>query len=335
MKTKVRSGKFSETVMQLTCCMILFGIAGWCQAATYYKIGQDGYNKSSFSGNVSSSVGWSSVSSTSKTTDPTIDFENSDFIIKGSAVMRTPANGGSCTFAGQSLLLRAGGTITLKNANGATITFPNLVFENGIIGHGGVEVLNTLAGAFKITPGTYACFGADDIRTLVVTATVEGDETTVIRNSLGNALFKFHNLGNFFGVFKCEDTTAVPGPSTIMLDGPFNGRLGELTSTNMNLCINYEGLPPGKGLRVEVPSEALKTNLKFFGANTDFLTDGLPILRFPAGTEINPDDFVIAVASSADDAEETVLKLRTYVDAADANAVVLAVKHAGPIIIIN
>lgn len=70
---------------------------GLVEAATYYKVGNDPANSSSFAGNVSSTVGWSTTKGATTTTTVS-DMANSDFIIDSPILMRTPAADTAVTF---------------------------------------------------------------------------------------------------------------------------------------------------------------------------------------------------------------------------------------------
>lgn len=79
-------------------------------AATYYKVGGDPAGSSSFSTNVSDTVGWAIAPDATETTPfSEAEMVQADFVVPSGLTLRTAeAVDASCTFAGKSLRLESG-----------------------------------------------------------------------------------------------------------------------------------------------------------------------------------------------------------------------------------
>ena len=306
--------------------------------STFYKIGVDPGDKTSFSTNYTAAIGWARE----RTATATVPFSASemavsDFVIPNSTSLRTPNSGSAWTFAGRSLRIEGDGVnnqIMLKAANGATITFPNLIAAGGRIFNGNGDYSYTLAGKITIESDSslYLCGSDTKTRTITVASAIFGDATTSIsipdNGKNGTQVFHFKNAANFLGAI--NDTATVSGGSTqIYLDGPFGGTIGALSS-KATLVVKYDGLPAGKGLRVSTSTvpDVLKTKLTFYSATADFSQHLLPLLSFPAGTVVNPSDFSVKHATSSGGTATVFENLTTFT--ADDGSVVLAVDATQP-----
>ncbi len=300
---------------------------------TFYKVGSDAAGTSSFTTNVSASVGWS----TTRGAASTMPFSASemvagDFIVENQ-VLRVPESGTSWTFSGHSLRLIGNDAINslmLKCANNGTVTLPKLIVDHARIFHGVADYTYTVAGDITIVSGSTLTFIAADTntRTTIMRAPIHGDTTTFIRISSvnpGTEKHTFDDLGDFFGTF--EDAASGAASSTIVFAGAFNGTVGAL-SAKAALTVNYDGLPEGKGLKANQITASLK-KIKFYSATTDFNRDNLPLMVFPAGTAVDPAAFTLTYATSADAAGQSFRALKTFT--ADDNSVVLAVDASQPI----
>ena len=300
---------------------------------TFYKVGYDAASTSSFSTNVSASVGWSTTRGSATTTPfSALEMTASDFIIENQGV-RTPESGTSWTFSGHSLRIVGNDSINsvmLKCANNGTITFPKLTVDHAIIFHGVADYTYTLAGDITIVSGSTLTFIAADTktRTTIVKAPIHGDPATFIRISSvnpGTEKHTFNDLGDFFGTF--EDVASGAASSSIVFAGAFSGTVGTL-SAKAALTVNYDGLPAGKGLKANQITDSLK-KIKFYSATTDFNLDNLPLIVFPAGTVVDPAAFTLTYATSVDAAGLPFRALKTFT--ADDNSVVLAVDASQPL----
>lgn len=209
-----RSSRLCKSVL----CMCAAVAAGICSAATYYKVGTDAGGTSSFAGNVSSSVGWSTTSGASKTSTVS-DFANSDFIVSGNVFLRLPATDVDVAFGGRSLTLTNGGSLTLKKnvtEGNRNVTINDLRVD----GAGTINMAQDLSqftfrGAVSLAADSALTFNfglstsAVDKRSLVMDAAITGGETTslVISGSGTTAQnqsspLTLNNVGSFFGTIK-------------------------------------------------------------------------------------------------------------------------------------
>ena len=306
---------------------------------TFYKVGNDAKDTSSFAGNVSSTVGWAATSGASATTSfSALEMANSTFIVGSGKFLRTPANSTSDTFGGKVLRLEGNGTdtsMTLKGANNSTVTIPHLVSQNGRIFAGDTDRSYTLKGKIDIVSGygLYLCGHDSGTRTMYVDAAICGDATTKLvfpqsNTGTGTQVLHINNAADFFG--EATVTATSYGPTKLYINGAFGGSVGALGAKLSTLVVNYDGLPADKGLRCTAASvpAPLKTKLTLYSATADFGRDRLPLITFPAGTAVDPTQFTVKHAASRDGAATAFPRLTTYT--AGDGSVVLAVDASYP-----
>lgn len=276
-------------------------------AATYYKVGGDPAGSSSFSTNVSDTVGWAIAPDATETTPfSEAEMVQADFVVPSGLTLRTAeAADASCTFAGKSLRLESGAQLLVKSPNNAVITVEDLIVAGGGIGNGLANNSYTLAGKVTIESGTSFKLAASEngaTRTILLDSAIYGDATTAIAISdaerTGTGIFHLRNLENFYGAIH-DVATVDDGSAKIYIDGAFGGSFDAL-SPKASLTVKYDGLPPGKGLlfsSTTIP-ESLKTKLTFYSSSSDFSEHLLPLVTFPAGTEVDPAEFTIKFAAS-------------------------------------
>ena len=304
---------------------------------TFYKLGSDPAGKTSWYTNDSATVGWTTPAGATTTTPFSADdMTISDFVVKD-VMFRSPEKGMSCTFGGRSLTLTGsdpgGNRMMFKGPDGAVYHIADLRVEDATIFNGNSGRAYTLAGKLTIGSGKICGFDGSDTgtRTIVVDSAVYGDETTTLRiadaNGSGTPVYVLNDLANFTG--RLDVPAARNTTFKLTLNGAFNGSLLSLGKT-VAFFVNYDGLPADKGLRVAEMSvpEGLRTQLTFFSETADFTADGLPLLTFPAGTQLNPADFEIGYAARPEFARTIVPSLKTLT-AAD-GSVVLAVDASQP-----
>ena len=277
-------------------------------AATYYKVGSDAGGTSSFTTNVSDSVGWATtLGATATTPFSSEEMLASDFVIPSGLLLRTPETAGTAlTFGGKSLRIEGDSELLIKSANNAVITVDNLVAAGGVIANGVGNNTYTVDGRITIEAGSLLRLSASEnnaTRTFILTAPVHGDATTaiVIRDAerAGTSIIHFSDLENFAGVLR-DVATVADGSIKIYIDGAFNGSVGALSS-KASLFANYDGLPSEKGLVVSTNeiSVSHKTKFTLYSATADFTQDRLPLVTFPAGTDVDPTEFTVKHATSA------------------------------------
>jgi hypothetical protein len=306
---------------------------------TYYKVGGDAADTSSFVGNVDGTHGWSETSGASATTSfSALEMVNATFIVGSGKSLRTPANSTSDTFGGKVLRLEGNGTdcsMRLKGANNSTVTIPHLVSQNGCIFAGDKDQSYTLKGKIDIVSGygLYLCGVDSGTRTMHVDAAIRGDATTKLvfppnGTATGTQVFHINNAADFLGV--ATVTADSYGPTKLYINGAFGGSVGALGAKLSTLVVNYDGLPADKGLRCTAASvpAPLKTKLTLYSVTADFGQDRLPLITFPAGTAVDPSQFTVKHATSRDGVAEAFPRLATYT--AGDGSVVLAVDASYP-----
>ena len=290
-------------------------VAGVCSAATYYKVATDAGGTSSFAGNVSSSVGWS-TSSGASSTSAVSDFANSDFIVSRGYFLRLPATDADIAFGGRSLTFTDGGALTLKknvNEGNRNVTIDDFrVVGSGLINMAQDLSQFTLKGAVTIAADSALTFNfglsgsAADKRPLVMDAAISGDETTsLIISGSGttsqsqSSPLTLNNVGNFLGTIKASGSPRQP---SLVVNGAYGGTLTDLPAETTVAWFDYDGLPAATGLRIAstTPSAVLKTKLRFFADETDLFEGGHAILTFPAGAEVDLSEFTLLAAASPD-----------------------------------
>ncbi|MBQ9430067.1 MAG: hypothetical protein IJU44_00800 [Kiritimatiellae bacterium] len=302
--------KGSSRVVTFVTAAIL-GAASAVQGATYYKIGSDPVGSSSFFTNVSDTVGWAIAPDATETTPfSEEEMAESDFVIPAGLTLRTPeGEDAAWAFAGRSLRAESGAQILIKSENNAVITIDNLFAAGGGFGNGLANNSYTVAGNISIESGMSLKLAASEnnaTRTMILDSTICGDATTSIVISdverAGTGIFHFKNLENFYGTIH-DVATVSGGGANIYIDSVFCGSVDALSS-KASLTVMYDGLPAGKGLvfsSTTIP-ESLKTKLTFYSSTSDFSEHLLPLVTFPAGTVVDPADFTIKFAASADGA---------------------------------
>ena len=296
----------------LTVCVATAPSPSW--AATYYKVGSDEANTSSFEGNVSTKVGWNTTQGATRTATVS-DFANSDFIVGSSLSLRTPvASNDDIAFGGRSFTLTGGGKLYLKKrSNGGTrrLTISRMIIDGaGAVRMSQNDSLFVLDGAITLNANStfavaFACADAPDWRALTIDAALTGDASTTLHvrdddnGRSGNRPLVLNNAGAFLGTITGTDNAK---NFSLVVNGVFGGTITSLPATTKSVTFDYDGLPAATGLRVAsttIPA-ALKTKLLFYSATTDFSAAGLPLLTFPAGTSVDPAAFTIKYADSPD-----------------------------------
>lgn len=305
---------------------------------TFYKLGSEPAGKTSWYTNVSDTIGWTTTKGAGPSTPFSAeDMSISDFIVDNLG-LRTPEQGMYCTFGGRSLTLTGsdpnGNRLMFKGPDFAVYHVADLRVDDAMIFNGNGGRTYTLAGKLTIGAGRICGFDASDsgTRTIIVDSDVHGDATSTLRiadtNGSGTPVYYLNNLANFTGLL---DVPAAKNTKfKLTVNGAFNGSLLSLGKT-VTFCVDYDGLPADKGLRVanlSVP-EGLKTQLTLFSETADFAADGLPLLTFPAGAQVNAADFTIAYARRPELAAAVIPALKTLT--ADDGSVVLAVDGSAPL----
>ncbi|MBQ1429370.1 MAG: hypothetical protein IIZ06_06845 [Kiritimatiellae bacterium] len=307
---RVRIGRVA--LVAAAVCVATAPSPSW--AATYYKVGSDEKNTSSFAGNVDNTHGWNTTQGASSTATVS-DFANSDFIVGSGLTLRTPVESNDdIAFGGRSFTLTGGGALGLKKrSNGGTrrLTISSMVVDGaGTIGMSQGESLFILDGAITLNANStfavaFACADAPDWRALTIDAALTGDASTTLHvrdydnGGSGSRPLVLNNVGAFLGTITGADTAK---SLDLTVNGAFGGTITSLPATTKSVTFDYAGLPAATGLRVAsttIPA-ALKTKLLFYSATTDFSAAGLPLLTFPAGTSVDPAEFTIKYADSPD-----------------------------------
>lgn len=141
--------------------------------------------------NATNGSGTSSFASATSWSDSTAPSAANDYFVASGFQLRTLANGGDATFAGNSLTIgndTTAGILFLKNALGATITVNNLTLNNGEIANGGggptssADGVFTIAGGVTLAPSTAAnrINTTNGGRSIVVSAPISGDGALAI-----------------------------------------------------------------------------------------------------------------------------------------------------------
>ena len=280
-------------------------------AATFYKVGGDAFGTSSFTTNVSATVGWATAPDATATTPfSAAEMKSSDFIVDGKT-LRTPESDSDITFSGRSLTLLNGASIALKKksmSGNSNVTFTNLVIRDTCTLSVATTSQFTLKGAISIAADSTlsahtGTSGTGDDRQLVLDSALTGDATTAISTSgSGDAAntsgLTLNNVGGFYGTI----TNTADSPTfTLAINGAFGGTITSLPASTTAVKIDFDGLPAATGLRVAsttIPA-ALKTKLTLYSATADFSQDRLPLVTFPAGTDVDPAAFTVKYATSA------------------------------------
>ena len=320
----------------------VLGAAPMASAVTYYKIGNDGGGQSSFAGNVDGSIGWAtSADATATTSFSATEMAASDFVVNALTLRLPTADDNAVTFGGRSLTLTGNGTLALKKkANGGNrdVTIAALaVSDSGFINHAQASSQFTLKGAISLAADSTLRVGLGtgdngECRRLVIDSNLTGGETTAINITGGggatsSASLTLNSAGGFLGTM----TSTIDLPNfSLLINGAFGGTITAFPDSTKAVVIDYDGLPAATGLRVAsttIPA-ALKTKLTLYSATTDFMQDRLPLVTFPAGTDVDPAEFTVKHATSATGAATAFPHLTVVTNADD--TVTLAVDGTVP-----
>ena len=272
-------------------------------ATTWYKVGKDaGSNTStSFLKSQSSSSGWAQSEGGTVDTTHVVAAGNEYVIPKGDIVVRTVGNGDNYTFLGDSLTIA--GELALNSATPAnrTLTFANIIADDGIIGDWQGGVTNRIAGTMTIPEGKCIHLkvgGTDRSRCQVISAQIIGGGTIRLmgeNNATPASLVSLSgDASGFTGTIDVD--TYPPKNFTLEVTGAFGGTVTTLPPAQNVKAIrfSYSGLDPEKGLVIattEIP-DALQEKLTLTDVDDPTATD-LPLMTFPAGASVAKDDFTI------------------------------------------
>ena len=139
-------------------------------AGTYYKLGSDAANYTSFSGTYSgggNNIGWASSRDATTTVTPT-DMANSDFVIVNGTSLRTSNKKGNYTFPGRTLVFETGGGMNVKagesGGGDSSFAIPMIVGAGGSISLNGGAHTHTFTGALSINSGSSLLPTAERVR---------------------------------------------------------------------------------------------------------------------------------------------------------------------------
>ena len=295
-----------------------------------YMVGRDivGYGDgdstaSSFEQSVSSEVGWADAQcgtvDASHVVSPDCDY----FVAAGMAIDKydgltatallcTPDDR-DATFAGRSLTLTGigfeegvdAGTLVLYGKADRNYTVTNLIAAGGMIAHYSDNRTMTLAGAIEIPDRERLSFriaGNDNNapRHMVVESDIRGGgEIALVGNGKGQANYVFSgNNSTFTGTVTVAPDYS-PRAATIDFRGSFGGTVTSLPDDATAVKFNYDGLDSSKGVRVATTAipVALKNKLTLYSSSADFTRANLPLITFPAGTEVDPSEFTVSHAT--------------------------------------
>ena len=183
--------------------------------------GVDGFGASSFN-----SAGlWSSAA---------VPSAGNDYVVPDGTRMRTPADGGSYTFGGDSLTINnttayGDGFMYKGTGTSGTITVNNLIVDGGLISHanGTGDALNLYGGMTVASGGArlYAKQGAINIY-----SAISGDGTITVMDPDSDAACK---------LWLCSSENTFTGNIIN------NGRLGLVDGANLNFVIGENGVNNG------------------------------------------------------------------------------------------
>ncbi|MBQ6142617.1 MAG: hypothetical protein IJI54_15180 [Kiritimatiellae bacterium] len=312
------------------------------KSKTYYKLGTDAANKTSFSGTYDgggTTIGWTDSRTGTAAVTPT-DMANADFIVVPNTMLRTKPTKGSYTFPGKTLIFETGGSMTVKagesgSAGASTFAIPKIVGAGGKISLNAAKCTHTFTGAMHINAGSSftLSFTGSDARSGIFNSTFTGDDTTTLYllAFAGNTAqtLEFSNAAGFLGTIADGGTGAANEKIVLNLTGGFGGTITSLPAGTTKVLVNYDGLPSGKGLRVATTTipTPIKTTVTFYASSATFLSDGFVLMTFPAGTSVDPSAFTVKYAGSASETARTFAHLKK-IDNAD-GTVSLAVFNDG------
>jgi len=316
----------SAALIAVGVVMNLYALSAYA-GTTYYKIGQDAANESSFTGTYSgggTAIGW--ATSRDATSTVTVeDMENSDFVVISGSRLRTDPRGGAYTFAGRSLVLETGGLLMIKSGEASpaasTITVAKLVGAGGSVMFNAAKQKQTLAGAAEIEANSSLTVDLNgDGQNAVVSSTITGDDTTTLyiktaaaTGSAGQVL-EIADAAGFYGTIAESGTS--DEPFTLKLTGGFGGTITSLPRGMTSMRVNYDGLSSAKGLCVATTTipEVLKTAVVFYSAGG--ISADTVLMTFPAGTTVDEDEFTVKFATAVN-GTPTEFRCRKAVDDLD------------------
>jgi len=286
---------------------------------TYYKIGRDEANCTSFGGSyikydgtettipsTATTIGWA-TSRNAASAVVVDDMGNSDFVVQSGTRLRTHPAGGNYAFGGRSLALEAGGELMVKSGDvdprASTITVAKLVGSGGSVLFNVYLRMLTLAGAAEIEAGsslTVALWG--DGQKAAVSSEITGDATTTLyiktADTAGAAgqVLEIADAAGFYGTIATNSYSTEP--FTLKLTGGFGGTVASLPAGTTNVLVNYDGLPAAKGLRVAATTipAALKTAVWLYSAGG--ISEDTVLMTFPAGTTVDEGEFKVRFSVS-------------------------------------
>lgn len=203
-------------------------------AANIFLRGSDPLNSTSFNNALAAPLGWSNDSA------PTAG--NNYFT--GAFALRTPTGTGSATFAGTSLSIDTGGSLSFKGSGVYTVN--NLILNGGAIIQADVNVASpnniaTLAGSITVTAQStfYTSTGPD--RIINVQSVIHGTGGITVAGNVGSVgAVNFLNTANdFTGVLTLGGTIPLIVPA--LTNGGIAGALGAASANAGNLF--FDGGP--------------------------------------------------------------------------------------------
>ena len=286
-------------------------------AGTYYKLGSDASGYTSFPGTYSgggNKIGWASSRDATTTVTPT-DMANSDFVIVNGTSLRTSNRKGNYTFPGKTLVLETGGSMNVKagetdGAGASTFAIPMIVGAGGKISLNAAKCTHTFTGAMHINSGSSLTlwFVDSDARSGIFNSVLTGDGTTTLylQAAAGNTAqtLELSDTAGFLGTIADGGTGAANEKLVLKLTGGFGGTVTSLPAGTTKVLVNYDGLPPGKGLRIATTTiPATITNTVTFYSTKNVFLDGDVLMTFPAGTDIDPSAFTVRYAYGVNETE--------------------------------
>lgn len=320
-------------------------------ADTYYMVGSDTGTNSSYDKSYSTTIGWST------TPDGPVDKNHNvsadhDYVIPSGVQLRAVTGSTAVkTFKGKSLTLS--GTFVFKDTGTSdsvrNFSVGDMIAAGGIINDSQRNLRFHLQGGLTIPEGQSLQLvvsgkdGSAHTRRVTIDSTVTGAGTIFVgstEESTESSEQTFAgDMSKFTGVI--DRPTTAPGsyPNlTFTISGAFGGSIKALdkAKNTTKIIINYDGLVDGatKGLKVAsttIPA-ALVDSLTFYGS-TDFTTTGLPLMTFPAGTQIDTDSFAVKFATSATDTTLTPFSNLYTEENGDGTITLKANKAGGKIVV--
>lgn len=294
-----------KKVVAVACCLLGFAavLPRMAEAATWYKVGKDTGNDTSTSFLKSQSIysGWAQSEGGKVDTAHEVAAGNNYVIPKGDGniVVRTVGDNKDYTFAGDSLTIA--GELALNSTANRTLTFANIIADDGIIGDWQGGVTNRIAGTMTIPAGKMIRLkvgGTTRSRCQVISADIVGGGTIRLMGEDNEPPASLVSLSGdasgFTGTIDVD--TYPPKKFTLEVSGSFGGTVTALPPVGNVKAIkfNYAGLDSTKGLVIagEVP-EVLKTKLTLTGVEDPTASD-LPLMTVPAGVALDSAGFTVS-----------------------------------------